>query len=194
MRRPIHQITVSPDASRATVHTRVDLLYRKFLEEVGIEQKNDEMLFDAHLKVIIWGVLYIEGLVNFKLYSFTASKLSMPDLIDSYWSLTKQARIEDKLDVVFAADHVKRPWLKETKKKFLKVVEVRNRLIHFKDVPTAFEFSTLRAKLETNAPLAKWVEHAPNPRIVADLFSVPLEDRKKLFQSLGDALERIQTG
>ena len=193
MRITSFQIDLATDASRATVHTRVELLYRHFLEEIPIRHANEDSLFEAHLKAIIWGALYIEGLVNHKLYGFTVAKLSTPELVDGYWNLTKQARIEDKIDLVFASDHVKRPWLKEARKKFLKMVDMRNRLVHFKDIPTAFEFSVLREKLGTNAPSSKWVEHTPHPKIVADLLAEPLEERVKLFLALGDGLEHVQT-
>lgn len=186
------QINLSIDASLATVHTRVELFYRHFLEEIETEHTSEDTLFEAHLKAIIWGVLYIEGLVNYKLYTFNVTKLSTPDLVDSYWKLTRQTNIRDKLDLVFAADRVERPWLLEAKKKFHKNVEERNRLVHFKDVPTAFEFSVLREKLGTNAPSSKWVEHTPHPKVVADLLSEPLEERIKLFLSLGDSLENVQ--
>ena len=193
MRITSFQINLANDASRATVHTRVELLYRHFLEEIPTKHVNEDALFEAHLKAIIWGALYIEGLVNFKLYEFTTAKLSSPELVDSYWVLTKQARIQDKLDLVFAADPVKRPWLREAKKKLFKMIEERNRLVHFKDVPTRFEFSVLREKLGTNAPSSKWVEHTPHPKVVSDLLSEPLEERIQLFLTIGDALEGVQT-
>ncbi|HUW75847.1 MAG TPA: hypothetical protein VMV70_04140 [Gallionella sp.] len=186
------QINLSTDASRASVHTRVELFYRHFLEEIETEHTSEDTLFEAHLKTIIWGVLYIEGLVNYKLYTFNVTKLSTPDLVDSYWKLTRRTNIQDKLDLVFAADRVERPWLLEVKKKFHENVEERNRLVHFKDVPTAFEFSVLREKLGTNAPSSKWIEHTPHPKVVADLLSEPIEERIKLFLSLGDSLENVQ--
>ncbi len=193
MRRPHFQITGDVEGKRASVHTRVELFYRRFLEEVDRPYNNDENLFDAHLKAIIWGALYIEGLTNYKLYELTEAKLARHDLVGSYWELTKQARIQDKLDVIFSSDGVKRPWLKELKKKFLKMIDERNRLIHFKEVPTPFDLPALVAKLGVNAPSSKWSELTPYPKIVSDLLAVPLEERMKVFRQLGDALEQVRT-
>lgn len=194
MRRPIFEVTTYPSqGSTGYVHTRVELFYRWFLEEVDAEHNNDEDRFEAHLKAIIWGVLYIEGLVNYKLYQFTAAKLARRDLVDRYWDLTKQARIEDKIDLVFASDRAKRPWLKDLKKKFMKMVVERNRLVHFKDAPRPIDLPALVAKLGINAPSSKWSEHTPHPRIVADLLVEPLRARIETFTTLGDALERVQT-
>lgn len=186
------QINFSTDTSRTTVHTRVELFYRHFLEEIETEHTSEDTLFEAHLKAIIWGVLYIEGLVNYKLYTFNVAKLSTPDLVDSYWKLTSRTKIQDKLDLVFATDRVERPWLLEAKEKFHKIVKVRNRLVHFKDLPTAFEFSVLREKLGTNAPSSKWIEHTPHPKVVAELLSELIDERIKFFLSLGDSLENVQ--
>lgn len=194
MRRPHFEITADiRQGSTAYVHTRVELFYRRFLEEVDAEYNNDEDLFDAHLKAIIWGVLYVEGLVNYKLYEFTAAKFARRDLVESYWHLTKQARIQDKMDLVFASDRVKRPWLRDLKKKFMKMVDERNRLVHFKEVPTPFDMPTLVAKLGINAPAAKWNEHTPYPKIIADLLAEPLHARIETFLTLGDAIERVHT-
>lgn len=193
MRRPHFEITVPYPGSATYVHTRVELFYRRFLEEVDLEYNNDEDLFDAHLKAIIWGVLYVEGLVNYKLYEFTATKFARRDLVESYWNLTKQASIQDKLDLVFASDRSKRPWLKDLKKKFMKMVNERNRLVHLKEVPTSFDMPALVAKLGINAPAVKWKEHTPYPKIVADLLAEPLDARIETFLTLGDALERVHT-
>lgn len=193
MHRLPFEVTDPGQGSTAYVHTRVELFYRRFLEEVDAEYNNDEDLFDAHLKAIIWGVLYIEALVNYKLYEFTTAKFSRRDLVDSYWELTKKARIQDKIDLVFASDRVKRPWLRELKKKFLKMVEERNRLVHFKEVPTRFDLPTIVAKLGINASSAKWSEHTPYPKIVVDLLAEPLRARIESFTTLGDALERLHT-
>lgn len=192
MRRPHFEITVpSVKNSTAYVHTRVELFYRRFLEEVDAEYHNDAELFDAHIKAIIWGVLYIEGLVNHKLYEITATKFARRDLVDSYWELTKKAQIEDKIDFVFALDRVNRPWLKVHKKKFMKMVGERNRLVHFKEVPTPFDFPALVAKLGVNAPSTKWNEHTPYPKFIAEILSEPLHGRVEIIISLGDALERV---
>lgn len=193
MRRPHFQITSDAKGKRASVHTRVELFYRRFLEEVVRPYNNDEDLFDAHLKAIIWGALYIEGLANYKLYEFTEAKLARHDLVGSYWELIKQARIKDKLDVIFASDGIKRPWLKELKKKYLKMVDERNRLVHFKEIPTPLDLSSLVAKLGVNAPSSKWSDHTPYPKIVLDILAVPLEERMKVFLKLGDALEQVHT-
>jgi hypothetical protein len=192
-RRPIHSITVSKDATRAHVHTRVDEIYRRFLDEIETDCKSEQETFDAQIKVIIWGILYLEGLVNYKLYRYTERLFaSQIGLLAEYWALTKQARLEDKLTLIFAADGVRRPWVKAALSKLGKVVELRNRLVHFKDAPTEFEFATLRSKLEINAPLAKWFEHVPDPRIVSELLSGSVEERKSFLQTIGDRLEDVQ--
>lgn len=193
MRRPHFEVTIPNinKSSTAYVHTRVELFYRRFLEEVDTEYQNDAELFDAHIKAIIWGVLYIEGLVNHKLYEFTAVKFVRRDLVDSYWELTKQARLKDKIDLVFAIDGVKRPWLKELMKKFMKMVDERNRLVHFKEVPTPFNLPSLVAKLGINAHSTKWNEHTPYPKFIKEILLTSLHDRVEIITSLGDALERV---
>jgi len=185
MRRPHFEVTVPNinKSSAAFVHTRVELFYRRFLEEVDAKYQNDAELFDAHIKAIIWGVLYIEGLVNHKLYEFTATKFARRELADSYWELTKQARIKDKIDLIFAIDGVKRPWLKDHKKKFMQMVDERNRLVHFKEVPTPFDLPALVAKLGINAHSTKWSEHTPYPKFIAEILSVSLHDRVEIITS-----------
>jgi hypothetical protein len=191
-RRPIHSITVSKDAKRAHVHTRVDEIYRRFLDEVETENHTEQQAFDAQIKVVLWGILYLEGLVNYKLYRYTERLFSgQIGLLAEYWALTKQARLEDKLTLIFAADGVSRSWVKSSLSKLSKVVELRNRLVHFKDAPTEFEFATLRGKLEVNAPLTKWFEHVPDPKIVTELLKVPVGERKTFLQNIGDRLEEV---
>lgn len=193
--RPIHSIIVSKDASRATVHTRVEQFYRSFLDDIDPECKSENEAFKAHLQIIIWGLLYLEGLSNFKLYRYTEHQfIASPALVPSYWQLTKQARLEDKITLLFSADGVQRPWVPEAMKKLTRIIEQRNRLVHFKDAPTQFAFTDLRRKLETNAPLAKWFEHVPDPRIVSDLLAVLPLERKTFIQNVGDRLEEVHVG
>lgn len=191
MRRPHFEISIPNPGGPAFVHTRVELFYRRFLDEVDTDYKNDEALFDGHLKAIIWGVLYIEGLVNYKLYRFTAEHLRGSPLSERYWDLTKHARIQDKISFIFATDHISRPRLKDLNKKFLKMVDERNRLVHLKEVPTLLDLEALVEKLGVNAPSAKWSEHTPYPKIVFDTLATPLAQRLKVFRGLGDALEHI---
>lgn len=191
-RRPIDSITVSADATRATVHTRVDQFYREFLDEIDTSVKTEDQAFEAHLKIIIWGVMYLEGLANYKLYRLTERLLARKAaLFGHYWGLMKQAKLEDKIALVFASDGVRRPSLQTNLKKLSQLVELRNRLVHFKDSPTEFEFAELRSKLKVNAPLAEWFDHVPNPKIVKDLLATTPEERKSLLQQVGDRLEGV---
>lgn len=192
MRRPKFEIRATSDGKRASVHTRVELFYRRFLDETDGAHGNDEDLFNAHLKAIIWGALYIEGLVNYKLYAFTTEQLKRADLVNEYWTLTKQAKIEDKIDLVFSSAKVTSARLSELKKKFLKMIEQRNRLVHFKETPTSFDLQVLVEKLGKNASAAKWSEHTPYPKIVKEILATPLGDRLEVFRSFGDVIESLQ--
>ena len=191
-RRPPFEITDHADG-RTYVHTRVELLYRRFLEDLDRNYPNEETLFEAHIQAIIWGVLYVEGLLNYKLLAFTSEKLGRPDLVDGYWDLVKQAKIQDKFDLVFAIDGVKRPWLKAAKQRFMKMVEERNRLVHLKGKPTPMDLKAFVGKIGPNAPTSSWEEHAPSPKIVGDLLSIDLPIRIQSIREVGDGIERVRT-
>ena len=189
--RPPFEITDYADG-RTYVHTRVELLYRRFLEELDREYPNEEALFEAHIQAIIWGVLYVEGLLNYKLLAFTTKKLGRADLVDGYWNLVKQAKIQDKFDLVFSVDSVKRPWLKAARQKFVKMVEERNRLVHLKEKPTPMDLKAFVEKIGPNAPTSAWNEHAPRPKIVGDLLAIDLVDRIQIILDVGDGIERVR--
>ena len=189
--RPPFEITDYADG-RTYVHTRVELLYRRFLEELDREYPNEEALFEAHIQAIIWGVLYVEGLLNYKLLAFTTKKLGRADLVDGYWNLVKQAKIQDKFDLVFSVDSVKRPWLKAARQKFVKMVEERNRLVHLKEKPTPMDLKAFVEKIGPNAPTSAWNEHAPRPKIVGDLLAIDLLDRIQIILDVGDGIERVR--
>jgi len=189
--RPPFEITDYADG-RTYVHTRVELLYRRFLEELDREYPNEEALFEAHIQAIIWGVLYVEGLLNYKLLAFTTKKLGRADLVDGYWDLVKQAKIQDKFDLVFSVDSVKRPWLKAARQKFVKMVEERNRLVHLKEKPTPMDLKAFVEKIGPNAPTSAWNEHAPRPKIVGDLLAIDLVDRIQIILDVGDGIERVR--
>ena len=189
--RPPFEITDYADG-RTYVHTRVELLYRRFLEELDREYPNEEALFEAHIQAIIWGVLYVEGLLNHKLLAFTTKKLGRADLVDGYWNLVKQAKIQDKFDLVFSVDSVKRPWLKAARQKFVKMVEERNRLVHLKEKPTPMDLKAFVEKIGPNAPTSAWNEHAPRPKIVGDLLAIDLVDRIQIILDVGDGIERVR--
>ncbi len=104
MRRPHFEIIAHPKGNAAYVHTCIELYYREFLEGLPIEHSNDEELFASHIKCLVWGVLYIEGLLNYKLYRFTKSRLAK--FADAYWDLAKQSRIQDKLTLILSLDQV----------------------------------------------------------------------------------------
>jgi hypothetical protein len=190
--RPPFEITDHADG-RTYVHTRVELLYRQFLEKLDRDYQDEEALFEAHIQAIIWGVLYVEGLLNHKLLAFTEKKLARSDLVDGYWNLVKQAKLQDKFDLVFATDRVKRPWLAAAKKNLMKMVEERNRLVHLKEQPTPMDLKSLVEKIGPNAPASAWLEHAPRPKLVSDLLSISLPSRLKLIRDIGDGIERVPT-
>ena len=188
MRRPPFEVPTHDYGATASVHTRAELYYRGFVDEVDTEFSNDEDLFEAHLKVIIWGVLYIEGLVNYKLRALPATRRRNAG-ITAAW--LKDAGINEKLDVAFAQDRVVRPWLVNVRDRFRKLVTDRNRLVHFRDKPTPFDLPSLVSKLGINASGDKWSEHTPHPRIVTHLLAVPLAERVETIHRLGDSLERL---
>lgn len=191
-RRPPFEITDYADG-RTYIHTRVELLYRYLVEELDREYPDDETLFEAHVQVIIWGVLYIEGLLNHKLLAFTGKAFRRAELVDSYWELVKQAKIKDKIDVVLSIDGARRPWLKECKKQFLTMVEERNRLVHFKEKPTPMDLKAFVATLGPDASSRLWSDNAPFPKIVADLLATSLTHRIQLVRNLGDEIDRVRT-
>ena len=193
VRRPIHEAILSHDGkSPDTVHTRIELFYRDFLEEIDLSPRDEVVLAEAHVKTVIWGVLYIEALVNYKLYQITQAQLKNRKLAPHYWELTKKARLEDKIDLVLAYGSSRKISVEPFLKGVLRMVELRNRLVHFKDPPTKFDFSKVREKVATNAPLEDWFKHFPNPKIVDELMSVPLSTRRQAFIGLGDVLESIR--
>jgi len=191
MRRPIHQITVAKDGSRATVQTDFDAVCKDFLDAIDLSPKNEAALFEAHVQMIVWGVLFVEGLSNRKLYQVTRKEFRKAEFVPYYWALTKQSRLQDKL--MFLAEYagVKVTTYKPLLNRFNRMIEERNRLFHYKEVPTEFDFPTLRQKLEINAPLNDWLKHAPLPQIVTELFSTPLVDRQATISQVERLLERI---
>jgi hypothetical protein len=190
-RRPPFEITEYGDG-RTYIHTRVELLYRAFLYELDRDYPDEEALFEAHIQAIIWGVLYIEGSLNHRLLAFTSKKLGRSDLVDGYWELVKQAKLQDKIDLVFSIDRVSRPWLKQAKQRFMRMVEERNRLVHFKEKPTPMDLKQFIEKIGPNAPTSAWEEHAPKPKIVSDLLATSLSDRIHLIQEFGDGIEQVR--
>lgn len=192
VRRPPFEITDYGDG-RTYIHTRVELLYRSFLESLDRDYPNEETLFEAHIQAVIWGALYIEGALNYRLLAFTTKKLGRAELVDGYWELVKQAKVQDKFDLVFSIDQLKRPWLGEARKGFRRLVDERNRLVHFKERPTSMDLKTFVEKLGPNAPMSAWEEHAPQPRIVRDLLIANLSDRIRLIREIGDGIEQVRT-
>ncbi len=192
MAKPHFTITDIPISNESFIHTRVELYYRDFLEDLDTIYADDDALFRGHIQAIIWGVLYIEGLVNHKLRQFTASRL--PKLVsEKFWALTKHSKLEDKIDLVLSIGGLQGPRLSSAMKQFTGMVAERNRLVHFKDSPTKFDLPTLIGKIGPNAPWEKWEDHAPPPKIVKDLFAKDIRERIETFRTVGDALENVTT-
>lgn len=191
--RAIDSITISPKSAKATVHTRLDQTFLYFVEETATESTDQQSEVDAHVKLVVWGALYFEALTNHKLRTITTLVLAGHErMIEPMWQLSRQARLDDKVAAVFALDGAIRPTLKVQMTALARFLELRNRIVHFKDVPTEFDFSEIRKNTSKNADLKEWFVHAPDTKIVKELCSQSLTQRKKFILDFGQMIERIR--
>ncbi len=190
--KAIHEIT-SDLKGKDFMRTRVELFYRDFLEEAPSMRKDQLGEIWDQIKVIVWGFLYVEGLTNYVLHKIATKLIQSDRTMSRFWELIRQAKLRDKLNFIFEmygiTEEIRN---KNGERKVLEMETLRNRLVHFKDVPTPVDLAPVVKKIGQNAPGHVLFDNLPDTDIVKELLKCGIEERRKAFLQFGEYLEKIK--
>lgn len=121
------------DIKGVYINAGLDEFYKRLFIKAKVSAKRFPNNPEHGIKVIIFGVFYIESICNGLLQQALSSRISPKYLAKSIWEGIKRSNIHTKLDIVISASG----WDRAKSKKYLNKVErlfkLRNRLAHFKD-------------------------------------------------------------
>ena len=91
----------------------------------------------AGIKVVIFGIFWIEALSNFILREAVINESKDSSFGNACWQILRRAALSDKIELLFvlATESIKTRYC-DLFPEFKKVLELRNRLAHFKDSDT----------------------------------------------------------
>lgn len=171
--------------------------YKRFMEAVIPASGEDTDVFIAGVQVVIWGSLYAEAQVNkVSLYLLGDATDRHAKRNQSMWKLAERAEIDKKVEALgqmFEDDEARMVLhLKELKR----LVRIRNRLVHYKEMPTEADASLLLEEIQEGQKFGKVMEdmtrRSTNPDIVHAVLSMPLDDRRGEINSLCDWLASLK--
>lgn len=186
-----HRAMLKPDGRGRynEVQVFLDVIFRDFLKDVSDKVKDTRGAVEAHIQVVIWGSLYVEALANRLCRELLEEQI---DQLDSrytgfhrartYWGVMKRSRVEDKVEMLVELGGGQMEGQDAAMKQELRrLFELRNRIVHFKDKPTAFDF-------DSETLLERTASRVPNPKLVNDLVESDYQDRRSAVLSVGDWL------
>jgi len=168
------------------LHINMEFHYFRELEaiETQIEQSADPVhLMMAHVQVVIWGALMVESFAN-RLRRFQLAEQVMPDALDGLWDHVKRDGTLEKLKQASKRFGAATPpaWLKGE-------IELRDRLVHFKDKPVKIRLSDWRKNWEEAGQPGEFLEWLPPMGIHQKLLETAIETRKDRFLEYGRVLD-----
>jgi hypothetical protein len=190
-------VKIQPDTegdSDFLAHIRfpIENYYKSAVEEVSVEGEDKKNRAIAHVKVVIWGSLYIEATINRK-YKKTLKRVvgfyPRPDNpADVMWGATRRKHIRDKLEVIQNFLGFDNEEYDERRAEMDRLYQLRNRLVHYKESPTKV---TLEGPSDFSEVIEKVSMKSENYKanIVEDLTSIDLETRQDNILDLGEWLE-----
>lgn len=185
--------TFSGNPPEDYVHRRLELDYRYLLQQVHLpERALPQEELHGHIQLIIWGCMYIEGLANTKLYEITAVSVSSGEILQDYWRMMQRDSLEEKLKRIFR--HY--PWVArqigDKLRAFSSDIELRNRLVHFKERPMRVNLDVIRKEWDNAGQPGEMLEMVPPPVIITEIRATPFQTRQDNYLDIGDVLETIR--
>ena len=114
-------------------------------------------------------------------------------VVEDYWKLMERLDLGEKIQRVLKHHSRTAEW-ENIKAKLRAEVDLRNRLVHFKDTPKRINLTEIHKKWEADGRPGELLEHVPHTGIVAEVLAAPLEERRDFYRSLGKLLSPLGGG
>jgi hypothetical protein len=125
---------------KANVRVCMETYFREFFLGATLFKGNDKSeQFKAALQMIVWGGVYLESMVNFRLLAVMERITRRDEYSSELWNAVERNSIVDKLEML--GKLAKRPGIaiKAALKRMRFISDFRNRLVHYKDLPTPMD-------------------------------------------------------
>ena len=164
-----------PGEKRVFVRASLAGVYIHLLNTVALDYTDDDSEFEASIQCIVWGGLVVESLVN-RMCEEAVEVVLMNGRQDKHqavWALVERSPLERKLGFVLDVVGVERGEAKAELQKVRGLVQMRNRLFHFKDSPTEVDGSILEQPGLPGETLFDVFERLDDPRVFRDVLARP---------------------
>lgn len=124
----------------------IDIHYWRLYQEACKEDGDHIQRLEGALKTVVWGALCLEAMLNDQLVRVL--KIIPKSLLDflPVWDTVRPLNWGPKFELLARLANRRTNSIKRMRALFQQVMELRNRLVHFKEPPTAVDFGPLGNK------------------------------------------------
>ena len=182
-----------PGAPPDKVSVRIPMhkYYLEFLTKIPTKSSEREQRFKNGVQCVVWGFFYVEAFTNFvcELTILRCSRVAR--VAKDIWVFSERAEIASKIEFLASVHQVDKPTLKRINQTICKLGRMRNRLVHYKDEPTAVDYKRLDRLVTVGPSLHEILEALPDPGIVNAVLSVNVEEWRNEIREVGGWLETL---
>jgi hypothetical protein len=180
-----------PDTGRPykAVTIGMDRHYWKFFKEAQKHKGDHISKFEAGLRSVVWGALCLETTLNNRCARALARLLNSDRSASAIWEALRRAGWDLKLELLARLAKRPRKMTNKMRGKYQKVVQFRNRLVHFYDRPTPVNHRKLAGgKL---SPIDFFHELYPTTSIEKELTGPELKEFRRNVAQLRQWIDRV---
>jgi hypothetical protein len=124
----------------------IDIHYWRLYQEACSEDGDNIQRFEGALKTVVWGALYLEAMLNDQLVR--SLKIIPKSLLDflPIWDIVRPMNWGPKFELLARLANRRPKSIKNMRALFQQVMDLRNRIVHFKETPTAVDLGPLANK------------------------------------------------
>lgn len=148
---------------RVVVNSGLDYNYERLYKKALRFRKNHSKDVDNNIKIILFGALCIEAKINNSLKELLFKEIKNNEFIISIWKIIGRSSINQKAEIVFKT-LVMDANISAYKKKIQEVFDIRNQLVHFKEIDTDVIDSEIHS-----AEFFQRLETFPEPELITKL-------------------------
>ncbi len=176
-----------------SIASAIDNLYLELFDKYCERFYSDPTSEINAIQLTIFGTLYIEAVLNFKIKDHLMTNLK-PEQVEPTWSLMKMSSVANKLTYLDSINESKPDNSEGIMKCLTSVFDMRNRLVHFKEKDYSVVLSEPMVMDGDLDSINQIILSADPPQIVSDLRSDNVYRLIKNFNRIFEWLATIDTG
>jgi hypothetical protein len=161
---------VDGEIKGASTSPGLNTVYERMFETAKTKARSSPDDVENGIQVIVFGTFLMEASCNDSYRAFLSAVIPNSKLADAIWTATKRLAILEKVNIAAAVNPPSKTEVDVQLKKLKFLLDLRNRLAHFKDCDTVWDVPVDFIRKPENWP------QAPDPELMGHLTGPKLSD------------------